>query len=446
MPALIHADSLWRDKAYRRLLFSLLLSAFAAQITALTLALTAAVQLRATATQIATLGIMGVLPYVLFLLPAGVWLDRRRKLPAYLAGELVMAAALLAVPLAWASDRLEIGILYAVAFAGGIVSVVSGTAGQIVLTQVVRREQLVEAHGKSRIAASLAEVAGPGVAGILINLVGAPLALLANCTVLLASVASLRRLELAEPPPRREHPPFWPQFKEGIRFVAGDRLLLSMALAVGGWQMLQTGAMTTQVLFATRELNLSEFGFGVCLTGAGLCTVAAGALGHHLARRFGPGPTLIGGIAISGTGWLQLALMPAGVPGIVSFVFMLACFSTAVVLIFSTMLALRQAVTPAPMLARMTSTMRWLTLLPAWPGMLLGGALAENFGLRVPLAIGGCGALILAICLWHFSLLRRTTGLGSGIASMTPPRPPALVVSASTLPSTDPTVTRHQND
>jgi hypothetical protein len=234
MPAPPTADSLWRDKTYRRLWFSLLLSAFSAQITGLTLALLAAVQLRASATQIATLGAMGVLPYVLFLLPAGVWLDRRRKLPAYLAGELVMAAALASIPVAWACGLLEIRILYAVSFVGGLVSVVSGTAGQIVLTQVVRREQLVEAHGKSRIATSFAEVAGPGVAGILVKLAGAPFALLANCALLLASVTLLRRLEVADPPPGAAYPRFWTQLKEGIRFVAGDRLLLSMALTVGG--------------------------------------------------------------------------------------------------------------------------------------------------------------------------------------------------------------------
>jgi hypothetical protein len=281
MPAPLPADSLWRDKTYRRLWLSLLLSAFAAHITGLTLALTAAVQLRATATQIATLGAVGALPHALFLLPAGVWLDRMRKLPAYLTGELVMVVALAAVPLAWACDRLEIGILYAISFVGGLVSAVSGTAGQIVLTQVVGREQLVEAHGKSRVAASFAEVAGPGVAGILIKLVGAPFALLANCALLLGSVTILRRLEVTEPPPAARHPRFWPQLKEGIRFVAGDRLLLPMALAVGCWQVLQTCAMVTQVLFATRELHLSELELGLCLTGAGLGTVVAGLLGHH---------------------------------------------------------------------------------------------------------------------------------------------------------------------
>lgn len=413
MPAPIATDSLWRDKTYRRLWFSVLISAFAGQITGLVLALTAAILLQATPTQIGMLGAMGTLPFVLFLLPAGVWLDRVRKLPVYLVGEVIMAATLVCIPLAWAWDRLAIELLYAVAFVVGCVAVVSGTAGQIVLTQVVRREQLLEAHGKNRVAGSFAEVAGPGAAGILIKLVGAPLAILVSAALVLAGVMLLRRLAVSELLGTGRQSGFWPQLKEGIRFVAGDRLLLSMALGVGCWQVFQTCAMVTLVLFATRELGLNEIQFGLCLAGAGLGTVAAGAFGHRLAQRFGPGPTLIGGIAVSGAGWLQLAWAPGGGLGIVSFAVMLGCFSTSVVLIFSTMLALRQAMTPAPMLARMTSTMRWLTLFPAWPGMLLGGALAEHFGLRFPVATGGVGALVLALGLWRFSAIRAAKALAA---------------------------------
>lgn len=115
---------------------------------------------------------------------------------------------------------------------------------------------------------------------------------------------------------------------------------------------------------------------------------------------------MIAGIAISGAGWLQLALVPAGVPGIVSFIFMLICFGTAVVLIFSTMLALRQALTPAPMLARMTSTMRWLTLLAAAPGALLGGWLGEYVGLRSALGFAGGVSVLLVGVAWRLPLIR----------------------------------------
>lgn len=400
------ADSLWKDPRYLLLWSSTLISGLGGQIAGLATALLAAVVLQATPAQIGALGAVGAVPAVLLMLPAGVWLDRVRKLPVYIGGELVTAAMLLLIPLAWFSGRLTMDLLYVTTFVGGCVSVVAGTAGQVVLTQLVRREQLVEAHGKNRIAGSIAEIAGPGAAGALVRLAGAPLAIAANALLVLGSVAMLRRLRIEEPLPEPGRARFWLQLKEGVRFVAGERLLLSMALAVGSWQVFQTCAMATQVLFATRVLGLDEFQVGLCVACAGFGTVTAGSLGHRLARRMGSGAALIVGMALSGVGWLQLAFAPAGSESVAAFVIMEFCFGASVVLIFSSMLALRQSITPRPMLARMTSTMRWLTLFPAWPGMLLGGTLAEHYGLRVPFAVGGVGALTLALVLWRASAIR----------------------------------------
>ena len=401
-PLVTEAGQLWRDPAYRAIWHSLLLGSLAGQVGNVALGLTAALTLHASPAEIGLLAALGNLPYALFLLPAGVWLDRVRKLPVYRLGELCMALALLAVPLAWMTGRLNMPVLYAVAFIGGCVSVATGTAGQILISRVVRREQLIEAHSRSRVAIALAEITGPGLGGLLVRLFGGPLAVLGNIAGLLASVAVLGRLKIDESPA----PPgasFRIQLIEGLRFVFGHRLLLSMALGVGGWQVFQTAAMVTQVLFATRELGLDAFGYGLCLALAGSGSIAAGHFGHRLAQHLGPGNTMLCGMAISGAGWLQLALMPPGPAGVSSLLLMLICFGVSVVLIFSNLLALRQAHTPPEMLGRMTSTMRWLTLFPAAPGLLLGGQLAEHFGLRLPLAFGGIGALLLALGLWRLS-------------------------------------------
>jgi predicted MFS family arabinose efflux permease len=105
-------------------------------------------------------------------------------------------------------------------------------------------------------------------------------------------------------------------------------------------------------------------------------------------------------------GWLQLALVPANAWGVASFVFMLLCFSSGAVLIFINFLALRQAVTPAHLLGRMTSTMRWLILIPAGLGALLGGYVGEHLGLRYSLAFGGVGCLLLAAWAWQHAPIR----------------------------------------
>ena len=112
------------------------------------------------------------------------------------------------------------------------------------------------------------------------------------------------------------------------------------------------------------------------------------------------------GFAICGCGWLLLAFAPANAWGVAAFSLMLMMFSTGAVLIFINFLAMRQAVTPAPLLGRMTSTMRWLILIPAGPGALLGGWLGEHAGLRTSLAVAGCGALLLALVAWQLGLIR----------------------------------------
>jgi len=364
------------------------------------------VLLHATPTQMGFLTAMELAPFVLFSLPAGVWLDRVRKLPVYVTGELVVAFTLASVPLTWMLGWLGIGYLYFVSFVIGCVLVLAGSAAQIVLTQIVPRSRLVEAHARNALANSAAEVAGPGLAGGLIRLVGAPAALLADALLLLASVTILRGLRVQEPPQPSTPEPFGSALKEGLRFVRRTPLLVAMAALVGGWQMCHHTAMVVQILFATRELGLNERQIGLCYVGLGVGTVAGSSFGHAISRRLGVGRCLLLGFAICGLGWLQLAFAPANAWGIASFVLMLTCFGLGAVLIFINFLALRQAVTPAPLLGRMTSTMRWLILIPALPGALLGGWLGEHLGLRWSLVCGGVGTLALAAAGLRWTQLR----------------------------------------
>jgi predicted MFS family arabinose efflux permease len=280
-----------------------------------------------------------------------------------------------------------------------------------VLTQVVARDRLVEAHAKNALASSGAEVAGPGLAGVLIKALGAPLALLADALLLLASAAILRGIRVDEQPIVRHDAHFWRDLKAGVRFVASQRLLVSLAVVVGGWQMCQNAALVVQILFATRTLGLSEQAVGLSYIGMGAGTVVASLLGHRISKRLGPGPSLVLGIAACGVGWLAVALAPANAWGVAIFALMLIGYSFGAVLLFINFLALRQAVTPEALLGRMTSTMRWLILLPAGPGALAGGWLGEHFGLRTSLAFAGASALLLAGLAWRHPVIRNVRSL-----------------------------------
>src|ERR1700744_4783033 len=189
---------LLRDATYRRLWTSILISSFGGQVTLLALPLTAAVLMHAPPTQMGLLTAMEIVPFVLFSLPTGVWLDRVRKLPVYVVGELSIALGVATVPVAWWLGWLSVTWLYVVAFVIGVVNTTSGSAAQIVLTQIVPRERLVEAHAKNALANSTAEVTGPGAAGALIKLTGAPVALLADAMLLMISATILRGIAVKE--------------------------------------------------------------------------------------------------------------------------------------------------------------------------------------------------------------------------------------------------------
>jgi MFS family permease len=404
-------DDLLRDASYRRLWTSILISSLGGQVTMLALPLTAAVLLHATPTQMGLLTAMEIAPFVLLSLPAGVWLDRVRKLPVYVVGETMLALIVVTVPLAWWFGVLSMPWLYVVGFAVGAVYTVAGSAAQIVLTQVVPRERLVEAHAKNALASSGAEVVGPGAAGVLIKAVGAPLALVVDAVMLLSSALILRRVRVRETLPPRRDSHFGRDLVAGLRFVARQRLLVALALTVGVWQMCHHAALVVQILFATRKLGLSEQAVGLSYAGMGVGTILASVFGHRISRRVGPGPALIAGFAVCGGGWTLLALAPTGPIGVAAFAAMLVLFGFGAVLVFINFLALRQAVTPAPLLGRMTSTMRWLTLILAGPGALLGGWLGEQFGLRATLAFAGGTALLLAAAAWHVPALRGVRAL-----------------------------------
>jgi MFS family permease len=401
---------LLHDATYRRLWTSILISSFGGQVTLLALPLTAAVLLHASPTQMGFLTAMEVVPFALFSLPTGVWLDRIRKLPVYVVGEISIALAVATVPIAWWLNALSIGWLYVVGFVIGAVNTTAGSAAQVVLTQIVPRERLVEAHAKNALAQSTAEVSGPGAAGALIKLTGAPIALLADAFLLLISASILRGVPVKETP-SAVNAPFWPAMRAGLDFVRGHKLLVTMASCVGTFQLCSSAATAVQILFAARWLGISERGVGLSYVALGVGTIVASAVGHRLARRFGPGPLLVSGFGICGAGWLLLALAPLNAYGVAAYPVMLLMYGMGAVFIFINFLALRQSVTPGRMLGRMTSTMRWLILLPAGPGALWGGWLGEHYGLRAPLGFAGVTGLLLAFVGWRLPVIRSVTAL-----------------------------------
>lgn len=390
-------QDLLRDITYRRLWSSILISSFGAQITMLALPLTAAILLNASATQMGTLTFMEIFPLVILSLPTGVWLDRVKKLPVYIIGQIMISICVTSVPVVYWLGLLNMTWLYVVGFIIGLINTLASTASQIILTQIVPRERLIEAHAKNTLATSGADIAGPATASILIKTFGPPFALLADATLLLTSAWILRGIHINETRGEHKHRKFWFDLKAGLSFVSNNSLLVTLALTAGGWQFCYNISLVVQILFATRELGLTEQAVGLSYMGMGIGTIVASVYGNQISRKIGPGPCLILGIVICSLGWGMLALAPKNNWSFLAFGFMLMCYSSGGVLIFINFLALRQAVTPETMLGRMTSTMRFLILIPAGFGALMGGWLGEHFSLRYAIGFASVAASMLAM-------------------------------------------------
>jgi MFS family permease len=378
---------LWLSRDFRKLWGSLTITSFGAQITNLALPLTAALLLNATPMQMGILVALETLPFALVSLPAGVLLDRVRKLPVVIFSDLTRGAALAVVPLAAFTDTLSIGVLYVVGFFCGVQNVVGGAAYQVVIAQMAGRKRLVEANAKITLGETSAALVGPGFAGLLIQAITAPFAILLDALAFLVSAAMLRRVraphDVADDGPRAS---VAAEMVEGLKLVWNNRTLLALAWVAGLWQLLHHMQIAVLVLFATRDLQLSAGSIGLAYMFGGAGCVAAAAFAERLSKRYGVGPVILLGLMLTAVGWVMYGVI--GGPSWFATVALgagMLVFDFGGVLWGINYLALRQAITPDRLLGRMTATMRFLTVAAAPLGSLVGGALATAIGLRATL-------------------------------------------------------------
>ena len=392
-------QGLWRSPDFRRLWTPLTITAFGAQITNLALPLTAALLLQATPFQMGVLVALETLPFALVSLHAGVLLDRVRKLPIVIAADLGRGIALLAIPVAAFTHVLSIEILYAVGFLCGVQNVVGGAAYQVLLAQLAGRKRLVEANAKITLGETSSALIGPGIAGLLIQALTAPFAIVLDALTFFASALMLRRVEARKDVIHMTNRgSVWAEIHEGLLLVWRSRTLFALALVAGLWQVLHHMQIAVLILFATRELGLSAGSIGVAYMFGGVGCVIAAANAERLSNRFGVGSIIVYGLLLTAFGWQAFGLV-SGPPWAATLALGLAMlvFDFGAVLYGINYLALRQAITPDRLLGRMTATMRFCTVAAAPLGSLIGGALATGIGLRATLLVVGALGLALAI-------------------------------------------------
>jgi MFS family permease len=396
-----------RQPGFPRLWLGQTVSMLGSQVTVVALPLTAILTLHATAGQMGTLRMVGTLPFLLFGLLAGAWVERRSRLVVLTLTSVGQCLLLAVVPVVALAGHLGISLLYAVAFLVGILTVLFDVAYQAFLPALVRHESLVDANSKLETSRSMAQVLGPGVGGLMVQAVSAPLAILVDAASFLFCAAMLRSIPDPQAGPRpASGTTLVREAWEGLQTLLGQPLLRAITIATTIVNLVVSLGAPITVLYLVRTLGLSPTLVGLIVGLSGLGGVLGAIAGGQVSGRL-PVPLILGlGLGLCGAGSLLTAsargpmvlVVAMAAAGLVAFGFGVPFYNVNQV-------SLRQSLTPARLQARVHATNRTLTWGAIPLGAFLGGQLAEHVGLRDTVAISGAGILVTAAIVYFGVLL-----------------------------------------
>lgn len=362
-------------------------------VTLLALPLVAIEVLEASAPEVGALTAIEFAPFILVGLPAGVWVDRLRRKPVLVAGDLGRALVLASIPVAYALDVLTIWQLYAVAFAAGVLTVFFDVAYQSYLPSLVEKDMLADGNSKLEISRSGAQIAGPGIAGAVIGAVTAPGAIVADAVSYVLSAAAIVRIkatERHEPVAKADRPRMRAEIGEGLRYVWGHRLLRPIALATATSNLFGSMAQAVTVLYMVRRLDLSAGMIGLVFALGNIGFLVGAATAAKLDHKLGVGRTIVLAIGLAGPFTFLIPLADYG-PAMPLLVIGLVFAAFGGVVYNISQVSLRQAICPDRLLGRMNASMRFMVWGTLPIGAAIGGALGGAVGLRATLFIGAAG-------------------------------------------------------
>lgn len=403
-PSSPSSSSIWRDADFRRLWAGQTASQLGEHTTLVVLPLFAVLALDAGASQLGALRAVGQAPVLLLSLLAGAWVDRWRARTVMVLTDAARAVALGVASVAGLLGLLGLPALFVVAFTVGALSVLFDVAYQASLVRLVRRDQLMQGNSALEGSRSAAQIGGPALGGALVSLLSAPVAAASGAFFFTVSFVSLRRIRRAEAVPghatlvgeRPERSPRVRQLiREGLRFVAGHALLRAVCLASAAFQFSFAALMTVYLLFLPRELHLTGATIGLALAAAGPGALLGSVLAARLPGRYGHGVVLVSA-AVLGNGallWVP-ALHGSSAVTVAALLAVNFVFGTFGQLVNVTVMSVRQAVTPDGMQGRAAATITFVGMGCTPLGSLLGGVLAQEWGLRTSLLVTAAGMML----------------------------------------------------
>jgi MFS family permease len=408
----LRRGGLWWHLEFRRLWIGETVSQFGTMVSQLALPLVAILVVHAPTFQVGLLTACETAAFLVVGLPAGAWVDRMRFRWVLIVNDLLRAALLGSIPLAQFLGVLTIWQLYVVALGTGVCTVFFDVAYQSYLPQLVGREQLVAGNSRLQASESVSQIAGPSVAGFLIQALTAPYAVLADALSFLWSAAWVTAIQ-ARParPERKPDRNLVREIREGLQFVLGNPLLRAIAMCTGSSNLFSAISLAVFYVLLARDLRVAPGLIGL-ISAAAAVGGLAGALGAtRVAARLGQGPAI----------WISMAAAApcAFVAPFAERNWTLGLLAVAEagagassVLYNITQVSFRQGLCPPGLLGRMNATMRFLVWGTLPLGGVIGGVLGTLIGVRPTLVVAAVGGA-LAFLPVFLSPLRRLRELPS---------------------------------
>lgn len=371
-----------RNPDFLRFLSSHAANELGANISRVALPLVAVMTLHAGPAQVGLLSSLQTVAFLLLGLPAGVWVDRLRKRRVMMASDLARFVLLGSIPVAAGLDLLSIELLFVVALLAGVSQVFNDVADSTYLPNLISTTQLSDGNAKLETVRASAFLAGPGVGGALVQLLGAPRTVLTTALGALASVFFLSTVKVPDKPPAdTEHGPMLRGIKEGLAYVWQDRLMRAFGASSALGNLCVSGVLGLSVLFLAETVKLAPGAVGALLMSGGIGGVLGGLTGGWLSRRFGSARTTLVATAVGAPFGL---LLPLTEPDwrVVCFVLASMGISWAAAMSNVGQSTYRQTVTPDHLLGRVNASVRFVTWGVMPLGALLGGIVAQQIGVR----------------------------------------------------------------
>ncbi|MEW1953330.1 MFS transporter [Terrabacter sp. NPDC080008] len=386
--------------AFRRFWRAGAVSGLGSYVTVFSLQALVVLTLHGTATDVGWLNAARWLPYLVFGLVVGAVVDGRRRLPLMVGTDLAQAGLLLVVPLLWWLGALSLPALLVIVVLTGTAAVVGGAAEMSFLPRLLEPRHLQPAHARIDGTDAAASTAGPALGGVLVNAVGAPLAVLLDSVTYVYSALTLRRIVVDEPVPRTGVTVrgLATEVVEGVRWVYRSSGLATIAVATHAWFVGNAIIGVVLAPYALVTLGLTAFQFGIAGAAGGVGAVVGAVLTTRVGRLLGTGRTIITCHVITTAGVVALVLAGhGGVPALPAVLTGQFLYGLAMGMSNSHEMSYRQLMTPDGLQARTNTTLRSFNRAVAMVVAPLAGMLADSWGITPTLLVAAGVFALVAI-------------------------------------------------